>query len=200
MFRVGGVDIGKLISLFSKLPNLGPASSRRIVLHLLRHRQDVMIPLASCIRELEENTKECIVCHNLDTQSPCSICTDIRRDPSLLCVVEELGDLWAFEKGRIYNGVYHVLGGVLSAISGIGPEALNIENISERVVSRGVKEVIIATGSDMDGQVTCHYITQTLKDTGVKITRLACGIPLGGEIDYLDEGTLRAALSSRYAI
>ncbi|KJZ99642.1 toprim domain protein [Anaplasma phagocytophilum] len=136
----------------------------------------------------------------MDVTSPCSICTDSRRDKSLLCIVEELGDLWAFEKGRIYQGMYHVLGGVLSALSGVGPEDLNMSSIPERVRLHGVKEVIVATGSDMDGQVTCHYIAQSIKSTGVKVTRLACGIPLGGEIDYLDEGTLRAALSSRYII
>ncbi|UQD54809.1 recombination mediator RecR [Anaplasma phagocytophilum] len=194
------MDISRLISLFSKLPGLGPASSRRIVLYLLRHRHDVMTPLANGIRELEESTKECEICFNLDVTSPCSICTDSRRDKSLLCIVEELGDLWAFEKGRIYQGMYHVLGGVLSALSGVGPEDLNMSGIPNRVRLHGVKEVIVATGSDMDGQVTCHYIAQSLKSTGVKVTRLACGIPLGGEIDYLDEGTLRAALSSRYII
>ena len=194
------MDIAKLINLFAKLPSLGPASSRRIVLHLLRHRQDVMIPLAAGIRELEMHTKECSVCHNLDITSPCSICSDAGRDKSIMCVVEELGDLWAFERGKIYSGVYHVLGGALSALSGIGPEDLNLDGIVERIGTHGVKEVIVATSNDMDGQVTCHYIAQMVKSTNAKVTRLACGIPLGGEIDYLDEGTLRAALSSRYTI
>lgn len=194
------MDIEKLISLFSKLPSLGPASSRRIVLHLLRHRDDIMIPLANGIRDLEKKVKECEICYNLDDVSPCSICTDSRRDNSLLCVVEELGDLWAFEKGGIYSGMYHVLGGTLSALSGVGPDDLNIDTILGRVISGGVKEVIIATSNDMEGQVTCHYIAEIVKEVGIKVTRLACGIPLGGEIDYLDEGTLRAALSSRYAI
>ncbi|MFV9838706.1 MAG: recombination mediator RecR [Aaplasma endosymbiont of Hyalomma asiaticum] len=194
------MDISKLISLFARLPNLGPSSARRVVLHLLRHKQDIMGPLANGIKKLEESTRECQICFNLDVCSPCSICSDTGRDKSLLCVVEELGDLWAFEKGKIYSGVYHVLGGSLSAIEGIGPEDLNIDNIPERVRQYGIKEVIIATGNDMDGQVTCHYIVESVKNTGVKVTRLACGIPLGGEIDYLDEGTLRAALSSRYVI
>ncbi|MGN7678630.1 MAG: recombination mediator RecR [Anaplasma sp.] len=194
------MDISKLINLFARLPSLGPASSRRIVLHLLRHREDVMIPLAEGIRELEMQAKECDVCHNLDVGSPCSICSDENRDRSLLCVVEELGDLWAFERGKIYSGVYHVLGGVLSALSGVGPEDLNLSTIADRIRTQGVKEVIIATSNDMDGQVTCHYVAQIVRGTGVKVTRLACGIPLGGEIDYLDEGTLRAALSSRYTI
>ena len=194
------MDIEKLISLFAKLPTLGPASSRRIVLHLLRHRDDIMIPLANGIRELEKKVKECEICYNIDDVSPCSICTDGRRDSSILCVVEELGDLWAFEKAGIYFGMYHVLGGTLSALSGIGPDDLNIDTILSRVVSGGVKEVIIATSNDMEGQVTCHYIAEIVKEVGIKVTRLACGIPLGGEIDYLDEGTLRAALSSRHAI
>ncbi|MDB1135107.1 recombination mediator RecR [Candidatus Anaplasma sp. TIGMIC] len=194
------MDIGKLISLFSKLPSLGPASSRRIVLHLLRNKRDVMMPLANGIKELGEQTKECEVCFNLDTTSPCAICADASRDKSLLCVVEELGDLWAFEKGRIYTGMYHVLGGALSALSGIGPEDLNLGSLPSRVRQQGVKEVIVATGNDMDGQVTCHYIAESVKGLDVKVTRLACGIPLGGEIDYLDEGTLQAALASRYTI
>lgn len=194
------MDISRLIGLFARLPNLGPSSARRVVLYLLRHKRDVMGPLANGIKELEENTRECQICFNLDVSSPCSICSDAGRDRSLLCVVEELGDLWAFEKGKIYSGVYHVLGGALSALEGIGPEDLNLDSIPERVKQNGVKEVIIATGNDMDGQVTCHYIVESVKCTGVKVTRLACGIPLGGEIDYLDEGTLRAALFSRYVI
>ena len=194
------MGISKLINLFARLPGLGPASSRRIVLHLLRHRQDIMVPLAAGIRELEMHTRECAICHNLDTASPCAICSDASRDSGVVCVVEELGDLWAFERGKIYSGVYHVLGGVLSALEGIGPEDLNLGGILERIHTQGVKELIIATSNDMDGQVTCNYIAQMVKGTDVKVTRLACGIPLGGEIDYLDEGTLRVALSSRYVI
>ncbi|GAT79293.1 recombination mediator RecR [Ehrlichia ruminantium] len=194
------MDINKLISMFAKLPNLGSSSSRRIVLYLLRNREEIMLPLASSIQELALKTKECSICFNIDVKSPCSICSDVKRDQKLLCIVEELGDLWAFEKGKIYQGVYHVLGGTLSAIYGIGPDQLNFNNIIARIQNSGVQEVIIGISNTMDGQVTTHYITQMIKKLGVKVTRLACGIPMGGEIDYLDEGTLSAALSSRYVI
>ncbi|GAT77093.1 recombination protein RecR [Ehrlichia ruminantium] len=194
------MDINKLINMFAKLPNLGSSSSRRIVLYLLRNREEIMLPLASSIQELAIKTKECSICFNIDVKSPCSICSDVKRDQKLLCIVEELGDLWAFEKGKIYQGVYHVLGGTLSAIYGIGPDQLNFNNIIARIQNSGVQEVIIGISNTMDGQVTTHYITQMIKKLGVKVTRLACGIPMGGEIDYLDEGTLSAALSSRYVI
>ncbi|QLK57677.1 recombination mediator RecR [Ehrlichia ruminantium] len=194
------MDINKLISMFAKLPNLGSSSSRRIVLYLLRNREEIMLPLASSIQELALKAKECSICFNIDVKSPCSICSDVKRDQKLLCIVEELGDLWAFEKGKIYQGVYHVLGGTLSAIYGIGPDQLNFNNIIARIQNSGVQEVIIGISNTMDGQVTTHYITQMIKKLGVKVTRLACGIPMGGEIDYLDEGTLSAALSSRYVI
>ncbi|AHC39068.1 MULTISPECIES: recombination mediator RecR [Ehrlichia] len=194
------MDINKLISMFAKLPNFGPSSSRRIVLYLLRNKEEVMLPLASGIQDLAFQTKECPICFNIDIKAPCSICADVMRDRQLLCIVEELGDLWAFEKGKIYQGVYHVLGGTLSAIYGIGPDQLNLNSIVERIKKFDIKEVIIGIGNTMDGQVTTHYITQMIKELGIKVTRLACGIPMGGEIDYLDEGTLSAALSSRYII
>ena len=194
------MDINKLINMFAKLPNFGPSSSRRIVLYLLRNKEEIMLPLASGIQELAYQTKECSICFNIDVKSPCSICSDVARDHQLLCIVEELGDLWAFEKGKIYQGVYHVLGGTLSAIYGIGPDQLNLGSIVARIKKFDIKEVIIGIGNTMDGQVTTHYITQMIKDLGIKVTRLACGIPMGGEIDYLDEGTLSAALSSRYVI
>ncbi|ABD44991.1 recombination protein RecR [Ehrlichia chaffeensis str. Arkansas] len=194
------MDINKLIAMFAKLPSFGPSSSRRIVLHLLRNKEEIMLPLASGIQDLAFQAKECPVCFNIDVKSPCSICSDTKRDHQLLCIVEELGDLWAFEKGKIYQGVYHVLGGTLSAIYGIGPDQLNLDSIVERIKKFNVQEVIIGIGNTMDGQVTTHYITQMVKELGIKVTRLACGIPMGGEIDYLDEGTLSAALSSRYII
>ncbi|QIT36333.1 recombination protein RecR [Wolbachia endosymbiont of Brugia pahangi] len=156
-----------------------------------------MLPLASSIKELADLIIECKVCGNLDTQSPCSICTNPKRDTKLMCVVEELGDLWAFEKGSIYSGMYHVLGGRLSAINGIGPEKLNLDNISKRVTEFKIEEVIIAINPTLEGQVTVQYIIESLKNLDVKVSRLACGIPMGGEIDYLDEGTLKAALTSR---
>ncbi|UTO55219.1 recombination mediator RecR [Neoehrlichia mikurensis] len=194
------MDISKLISLFAKLPNMGPSSSRRLVLHLLRNKKNIMLPLAHSIEKLATQIKECEICFNMDVTSPCAICSDIKRDKQILCIVEELGDLWAFEKGKIYFGTYHVLGGVLSALYGVGPENLNFSSLVTRINKYSIKEVIIATSNTMDGQVTSHYITQIVRDSGVKITRLACGIPAGGEIDYLDEGTLSAALSSRYII
>ncbi|XGA09105.1 MAG: recombination mediator RecR [Wolbachia endosymbiont of Xenopsylla cheopis] len=191
------MDIKNLIEMFSKLPNLGPASSRRLILHLIRNKEKIMLPLAHSIRELAEQVIECEICGNLETKSPCSICLDQRRNTKLLCVVEDLGDLWAFEKGKIYSGLYHILGGTLSAINGIGPKELNLQKIISRVKESSVEEVIIATNSTLDGQVTAHYIVDLLKGLNVKVSRLACGIPIGGEIDYLDEGTLNAALSSR---
>lgn len=156
-----------------------------------------MLPLASLIKELADLIIECKVCGNLDTKSPCSICTDPKRDTKLLCVVEELGDLWAFEKGSIYSGMYHVLGGKLSAINGIGPKELNLGTIPKRVAEYKIEEIIIAINPTLEGQVTVQYIIELLKNLDVKISRLACGIPMGGEIDYLDEGTLKAALTSR---
>ncbi|WP_339046682.1 recombination mediator RecR [Candidatus Mesenet endosymbiont of Agriotes lineatus] len=194
------MDIKNLIEMFSKLPNLGPASSRRLILHLIRNKEKIMLPLAHSIRELAERVVECEICGNLETKSPCSICLDQRRNTKLLCVVEDLGDLWAFEKGKIYSGLYHILGGTLSAINGIGPKELNLQKIISRVKESGVEEVIIATNSTLDGQVTAHYIVDLLKDLNIKVSRLACGIPIGGEIDYLDEGTLNAALCSRQEI
>lgn len=159
-----------------------------------------MLPLASLIKELADLIMECKICGNLDVQSPCSICINPKRDPKTLCVVEELGDLWAFEKGSIYLGLYHVLGGRLSAINGIGPKELNLDTIVKRVIESKIEEIIIAINPTLEGQVTVQYIIESLKNLNVKISRLACGIPMGGEIDYLDEGTLKAALTSRQDI
>lgn len=191
------INIKNLVHAFSKLPSLGPSSSRRLVIHLLQNKEKVMLPLASLIRELADLIIECKICGNLDTKSPCSICTNPKRDTKLMCVVEELGDLWAFEKGNIYSGLYHVLGGRLSAINGIGPKELNLDTILERVTESKIEEIIIAINPTLEGQVTAQYIIELLKNLDVKISRLACGIPMGGEIDYLDEGTLRIALTSR---
>ena len=162
------MDINKLISMFAKLPNLGSSSSRRIVLYLLRNKEKVMLPLASGIQDLALKTIECSICFNIDVKSPCSICSDVRRDQKLLCIVEELGDLWAFEKGKIYQGVYHVLGGTLSAVYGVGPEQLNFGNIVARIQKSDIQEVIIGIGNTMDGQITTHYITQMIKELGLK--------------------------------
>nr|WP_143689860.1 recombination mediator RecR [Wolbachia endosymbiont of Nilaparvata lugens] len=191
------INIKNLVHAFSKLPSLGPSSSRRLVIHLLQNKEKVMLPLASLIRELADLIIECKICGNLDTKSPCSICINPKRDTKLMCVVEELVDLWAFEKGSIYSGMYHVLGGRLSAINGIGPKELNLESIHKRVTEFKIEEVIVAINPTLEGQVTAQYIIELLKNLDVKISRLACGIPIGGEIDYLDEGTLRIALTSR---
>ncbi|MGL9761486.1 MAG: recombination mediator RecR [Wolbachia sp.] len=191
------IKIKNLVHAFSKLPSLGPSSSRRLAIHLLQNKEKVMLPLASLIKELADLIIECKVCGNLDAKSPCSICTDPKRDNKLMCVVEELGDLWAFEKGSIYLGMYHVLGGKLSAINGVGPKELNLGTIPKRVPEYKIEEIIIAINPTLEGQVTVQYIIELLKNLDVKISRLACGIPMGGEIDYLDEGTLKAALTSR---
>ncbi|WP_410543497.1 recombination mediator RecR [Wolbachia endosymbiont of Frankliniella intonsa] len=191
------MNIKNLVHAFSKLPSLGPSSSRRLVIHLLQNKERVMLPLASLIRELADLIIECKICGNLDTKSPCSICTNPKRDTKLMCVVEELGDLWALEKGNIYSGMYHVLGGRLSAINGIGPKELNLDSIPKRVTEFKIEEVIVAINPTLEGQVTVQYIIELLKNLNVKISRLACGIPMGGEIDYLDEGTLKIALTSR---
>ncbi|WGJ62110.1 recombination mediator RecR [Wolbachia endosymbiont of Frankliniella intonsa] len=191
------INIKNLVHAFSKLPSLGPSSSRRLVIHLLQNKERVMLPLASLIRELADLIIECKICGNLDTKSPCSICTNPKRDTKLMCVVEELGDLWALEKGNIYSGMYHVLGGRLSAINGIGPKELNLDSIPKRVTEFKIEEVIVAINPTLEGQVTVQYIIELLKNLNVKISRLACGIPMGGEIDYLDEGTLKIALTSR---
>ncbi|WP_265015048.1 recombination mediator RecR [Wolbachia endosymbiont (group B) of Camptogramma bilineatum] len=191
------INIKNLVHAFSKLPSLGPSSSRRLVIHLLQNKERVMLPLASLIRELADLIIECKICGNLDTKSPCSICTNPKRDTKLMCVVEELGDLWALKKGNIYSGMYHVLGGRLSAINGIGPKELNLDSIPKRVTEFKIEEVIVAINPTLEGQVTVQYIIELLKNLNVKISRLACGIPIGGEIDYLDEGTLKIALTSR---
>ncbi|WP_333023745.1 recombination mediator RecR [Wolbachia endosymbiont of Pentidionis agamae] len=194
------MNIRNLINALSKLPNLGPSSSRRLVIHMLQHKEKVMLPIASLIKELALLIMECNICGNLDTASPCAICTDSKRNTKLLCVVEELSDLWAFEKGNIYSGSYHVLGGRLSAINGIGPKELRLDTMMNRVRDHGIEEVIIATNNTLEGQVTAQYITGILKDSNIIISRLACGIPIGGEIDYLDEGTLKIAFAARNTV
>ncbi len=193
-------DLDNLIQLVAKLPGLGARSSKRVVLHLLKQKEALMYPLAQALVKTAENTRNCEVCGNLDTTSPCSICADPKRDDSVLCVIEEVVDLWAFERGNIFNGKYHVLGGTLSALEGRGPGDLHIDGLVRRASAEDVTEVIIATNATVDGQTTAHYITERLADANVNITRLAHGIPIGGELDYLDDGTLGAALKSRRAV
>lgn len=190
-------DIDELIRLFSKLPGLGPRSARRAVLQMIRHKEQVMAPLANAISRTMDTVCSCSQCGNLDTVDPCYICCDARRDTSVICVVEELADLWAIERCNLYRGQYHVLGGTLSAMDDRGPAQLNIELLIRRAAMPEVKEVILATNATIEGQTTAHYLTNRLADCKVAISRLAQGIPMGGELDYLDDGTLGAALKAR---
>src|SRR5689334_16238630 len=190
-----GPEIEKLIQLLARLPGLGPRSARRAALYLLKRRDVVLLPLVDALKTAAENIRTCSVCGNLDTSDPCSLCADARRDAGLICVVEEVGDLWAIERANAFKGCYHVLGGVLSALEGVGPEDLNIAKLIER--ARDAREVILATNATVEGQTTAHYVTDRLAGTRAQVTRLAHGVPVGGELDYLDEGTLSAALAQR---
>ena len=189
-----GSEIERLIQLLSKLPGLGPRSARRAALALLKKRDTLLEPLAAAMTDAAAAIKPCEVCGNLDTRSPCAICSDNRRDGHILCVVEDVADLWALERAGVFRGRYHVLGGALSALDGITPEKLNVGGLMERVRS-GVDEVILAMNATVEGQTTAHYLMDLL--TNVKVTRLAHGVPVGGELDYLDEGTLSAAFRAR---
>lgn len=190
-------EIENLITLLAKLPGLGPRSARRAVLHLIKRRESLAQPLTKAMAEALENIQTCSACGNLDTQDPCQLCTDPKRDGAQICVVEDVADLWALERAKVFQGHYHVLGGTLSALDGIGPEDLNIPGLIERAGNGGVKEVILATSATVDGQTTAHYITDRLADCSVIVSGLAHGVPVGGELDYLDDGTLSAALKAR---
>ncbi|HTC84546.1 MAG TPA: recombination mediator RecR [Rhizomicrobium sp.] len=192
-----GSEIERLIQLLAKLPGLGPRSARRAALALLKKRDTLLEPLADSLREAADAILACEVCGNLDTQSPCAICSDPRRDPHILCVVEDVADLWALERAGVFRGRYHVLGGALSALDGVTPERLNVAPLLERVKS-GVDEVILAMNATVEGQTTAHYLMDLLG--GIKVTRLAHGVPVGGELDYLDEGTLSAAFKARRSL
>jgi recombination protein RecR len=189
--------IEQLMKLLSRLPGLGPRSGRRAALYLLKNRESFMLPLAQSLNRAASSVEECPECHNLDAVRPCAICADKGRDTSALCVVEDISDLWAVEKSGAYRGRYHVLGGTLSALDGIGPSDLSIPHLVQRAGREEVKEVIIALNATIDGQTTAHYIADLLKDCGVFITQLAHGVPVGGQIDYLDDGTLSTALKAR---
>jgi recombination protein RecR len=191
-------ELDTLIQLLAKLPGLGPRSARRAALHLIKRRESLMTPLASALAEAARAIRPCPVCGNLDTIEPCSICRDPERDGSAICVVEDLADLWALERTGAYRGRYHVLGGTLSALDGIGPEDLTIDQLLARV--RPGQELILALNATVDGQTTAHYIADRLAGSGVKLSRLAQGVPIGGELDYLDDGTLTAALKTRRAL
>lgn len=190
-------EIELLIQLMAKLPGLGPRSARRAVLYLLKRRDGLMVPLARALADAAETVQTCSECGNLDTADPCSLCADPRRDPALICVVEDVADLWALERTGAFRGRYHVMGGTLSALDGIGPDELRIPKLVERAGRAEVTEVILATSATVDGQTTAHYIAERLADCGVVVSGLAHGVPVGGELDYLDDGTLNAALRAR---
>jgi recombination protein RecR len=191
-----GPEIERLIQLLAKLPGLGPRSARRAALTLLKKRDQLLGPLASAMRDAADAIKTCETCGNLDTTSPCSVCRDPRRDAHVLCVVEDVADLWALERAGVFRGRYHVLGGALSALDGVTPERLNVATLIDRV-KNGIDEVILAMNATVEGQTTAHYLMDTLAATGARVTRLAHGVPVGGELDYLDEGTLNAAFKAR---
>lgn len=193
-------DVERLIRQLAKLPGLGPRSARRAALHMIQHKETVMLPLAQALAETAEAVGVCTTCGNIDTTDPCAICADPRRDPASICVVEQVGDLWALERASAFRGRYHVLGGVLSALDGVTPEDLNIEGLIPRAGTDAVTEVILATNATVDGQTTAHYLTERLEACGVQITRLARGVPVGGELDYLDDGTLITAFASRKGV
>lgn len=194
-----GPEIERLIQALARLPGLGPRSARRAALVLLKKREVLLEPLAGALREAADAITTCEICGNLDTSSPCSLCRDPRRDLHVLCVVEDVADLWALERAGVFKGRYHVLGGALSALDGVTPERLNVKSLLERVTD-GVDEVILAMNATVEGQTTAHYLMDALDPVGVKVTRLAHGVPVGGELDYLDEGTLSAAFSARRAL
>ena len=197
MRRSTGNEIDRLVQFLARLPGLGPRSARRAALHLINNREKLLEPLLSALGETAAKVTVCSRCGNVDTCEPCTICADQRRDRSIICVVEEVGDLWALERAGAMAGLYHVLGGTLSALDGRTPETLNIATLVERVAEGGVKEVVLAVNATVEGQTTAHYITDRLEGSDVTVSRLAHGVPVGGELDYLDEGTLTAAMRQR---
>ena len=197
--RVAGPEIEKLIQLLARLPGLGPRSARRAALHLIRKRDELLGPLADALRVARDRIVTCTACGNVDTSDPCTVCRDTRRDPATLVVVETVADLWALERASAVRGRYHVLGGTLSPLDGIGPADLNLAGFADRIAGDQVTEVILAVNATVDGQTTAHYVTDLLSHLDVRVTRLAHGVPVGGELDYLDEGTLSAAMRARTA-
>lgn len=192
-----GPEVEELIRMLARLPGLGPRSARRMALHLLTHRQEAMVPLAEALAAAAAAVRTCAICGNLDTTDPCAICANPARATGLLAVVEHIGDLWALERTGAFRGRYHVLGGTLSALDGVGPEDLHIPALVGRARPPEVGEVILALNATVDGQTTAHYIADRLAGSGVAVSRLAHGVPMGGEIDYLDDGTITAALRAR---
>jgi recombination protein RecR len=194
---VAGPEIERLIQLLARLPGLGPRSARRAALHLIKKREQLMAPLASALQTAFDKISICRSCGNIDSQNPCTVCTDPRRDPAVIVVVADVADLWALERANAVNARYHVLGGTLSPLDGVGPQDLAIDALVSRAHDAAVKEIILALNATVDGQTTAHYITDLLHNADVKVTRLAHGVPVGGELDYLDEGTLAAAIRQR---
>jgi len=192
-----GPEIERLISLLSRLPGLGPRSARRAALALLKRREQLMTPLAEAMAEAAAKVRACSACGALDTRDPCTVCSDGSRDAGLICVVEEAGALWALERAGAFRGRYHVLGGLLSALDGVGPDDLRIASLLSRVTAGGVREVILALPATVDGQTTAHYLAERLSGSGAEVTLLARGVPVGGELDWLDDGTLTQALRAR---
>jgi recombination protein RecR len=193
-------EIEALTQALSRLPGLGPRSARRAVLHLLKKRETALVPLLRALEAVSERLATCGVCGNVDTADPCAICTDSRRDTRLLCVVEEVADLWALDRTRLFPGRFHVLGGRLAALEGVRPEDLNIAALVARVEAGGIDEVVLAMNATLEGQTTAHYIAERLEGFPIRLTQLAHGLPVGGELDYLDEGTLAQALRARRAV
>ena len=193
-------QVDDLTRMLARLPGLGPRSARRIVQHLLARRESLLLPLAQDLRHLADSLAVCGECGNWDEISPCRLCRDTKRDRSLLCVVEQIADLWALERSACYRGQYHVLGGVLSAIDGVGPDDLRLAKLEQRVKDNNIREVILATNLTLEGQTTAHYIATRLARLGVEASRLARGVPVGGELDYMDEGTLSTAIEARQKI
>ena len=200
MAALSGPEIERLVQLLSRLPGLGPRSARRAALVLIKKKESLLQPLAAALEEAGRVIKSCTTCGNLDTSDPCSVCTDAKRDAALICVVEDVADLWALERASVFRGRYHVLGGTLSALDGRGPDQLNIGALVERVKAGGVREVVLGLNATVEGQTTAHYVTDLIAPLGVSVTRLAHGVPVGGELDYLDEGTLAAAFAARRAM
>lgn len=194
---VAGPEIERLIQLLSRLPGLGPRSARRAALHLIKRKDQLLVPLAAALQLAAERILVCSTCGNIDSVDPCTICADPRRDASVICVVEDVADLWALERAAALSARYHVLGGVLSPLDGVGPDDLNIARLIERAGDTGVREVLLAVNATVEGQTTAHYITDLLAGADVKVSRLAHGVPVGGELDYLDDGTLAAAVRQR---
>lgn len=192
-----GPELQDLITYLSKLPGLGPRSGRRCALYLIKNKEKLMHPLNCALKTASEKVQTCKICYNLDTKQPCSICIDKKRDNKILCIVEDVDDLWALERSKNFYGRYFVLGGVLSAIEGIRPESLHIKGLLKLVEKENIEEVILALSATIDGQTTAHFIKDELKNIDVKVTALSHGIPVGGELDYLDDGTLSAALQNR---